>query len=68
MQVYEVRQALIAAPSASGKQIRAIVDACKHAEISFKTLPALAELTDGKVSVNFGTSTLGIYFAGSRES
>jgi FlaA1/EpsC-like NDP-sugar epimerase len=48
---YEVKQALIAAPSASGKQIRHMVDICKQAKVQFKTLPGFAELIDGKVSI-----------------
>ena len=48
---HEVGQVLIAAPSASGRQIRTMVDACKAARVPFKTLPGLAELIDGKVSI-----------------
>jgi len=48
---YEVRQALIAVPSASGKQIRHIVNICKKARVQFKTLPGYAELIDGKVTI-----------------
>jgi FlaA1/EpsC-like NDP-sugar epimerase len=48
---YNVKQLLIAAPSASGKEIRRIVDICKQAKVQFKTLPGFAELIDGKVSI-----------------
>ncbi len=48
---YNVKHALIAAPSASGKQIRHIVNTCKKARVEFKTLPGYAELIDGKVSI-----------------
>ncbi len=48
---YEVKHALIAAPSATGKQIRHMVDICKKARVQFKTLPGYAELIDGKVTI-----------------
>jgi FlaA1/EpsC-like NDP-sugar epimerase len=48
---YQVKQVLIAAPSANGKQIRHMVDQCKKAKVQFKTLPGYAELIDGKVSI-----------------
>lgn len=48
---YEVRQALIAVPSATGKQIRHMVNICKNARVQFKTLPGYAELIDGKVTI-----------------
>ncbi len=48
---YDVKQALIAAPSANGIQIRHMVDICKKAKVEFKTLPGYAELIDGKVSI-----------------
>ena len=48
---YDVKHALIAAPSASGKQIRHMVNTCKKARVEFKTLPGYAELIDGKVSI-----------------
>jgi FlaA1/EpsC-like NDP-sugar epimerase len=43
---------IIAIPSASGKEIRRIVDNIKNKEIKIKTLPGLYELVDGKVSVS----------------
>jgi len=46
-----VQQVLIAAPSAGGRQIRTMMEACKAARVPFKTLPGLAELIDGKVSI-----------------
>jgi FlaA1/EpsC-like NDP-sugar epimerase len=44
-------EALIAIPSASGQQMRIIVDCCKDSGIPFKTVPGYGELIDGRVSV-----------------
>jgi FlaA1/EpsC-like NDP-sugar epimerase len=43
---------IIAIPSASGKEIRRIIDNIKSKEVKIKTLPGLYELVDGKVSVS----------------
>ena len=43
---------LIAIPSATSEQMRAIVSYCKETDIPYKTLPSLGELIDGKISVN----------------
>ena len=43
---------LITAPSASGEQMREIVKHCKKAGKRYKTVPSLAELIDGKVSLS----------------
>ncbi len=48
---YDVGDVLIAAPSATGPQMRKIIGICEKAGVRFKTLPGLAELIDGKVSV-----------------
>jgi len=44
-------EALIAMPSATSKQMRAIVSRCEESGINFKTLPGMGELIDGKVTV-----------------
>jgi FlaA1/EpsC-like NDP-sugar epimerase len=44
-------EALIAIPSATGEQMRSIVDYCKTADIPFKTVPGYGELINGRVSV-----------------
>jgi len=46
-----VNEIIIAIPSASGSQVRAIVDRCRLAEVKFKILPGVGELIDGRVSV-----------------
>jgi FlaA1/EpsC-like NDP-sugar epimerase len=46
-----IQQILIAVPSASGDKIRRIVEACLRCNISYKILPGIGELIDGRVSV-----------------
>ncbi len=46
-----VKNVLLAVPSATGNQMRKIVDICDKAGVRYQTLPGLAELIDGKVSV-----------------
>lgn len=48
----QVSTVIIAVPTASGKQIKRIVDSIKNKELKIKTLPGLYELVDGKVSVS----------------
>ena len=44
-------EALIAIPSATGQQMRQIVEYCKDSRLPFKTVPGYGELIDGRVSV-----------------
>jgi FlaA1/EpsC-like NDP-sugar epimerase len=46
-----IEEILIAVPSASGDQIRHIVEACRECNASYKILPGIGELIDGRVSV-----------------
>jgi FlaA1/EpsC-like NDP-sugar epimerase len=46
-----VDEILIAAPSAVGKDMRRIVEICDATKISYKTLPGMGEIIDGKVSI-----------------
>ena len=48
----QVGTVIIAIPTASGKEIKRIVDNIKNKEVKIKTLPGLYELVDGKVSVS----------------
>ncbi len=48
----QVSTVIIAIPTASGKQIKRIVDSIKSKEVKIKTLPGLYELVDGKVNVS----------------
>jgi FlaA1/EpsC-like NDP-sugar epimerase len=43
---------LIAIPSASGKQMRRITDACQKAKLPFRTVPTLSDLIRGEASIN----------------
>ena len=45
-------EALIAIPSARGKQMRRIVELCKASGIPFKTVPGYGELINGRVTIN----------------
>ena len=45
------QEIFITLPSATGEQMRRIIDACKKSMVPFKTLPGLGELITGKVSI-----------------
>jgi FlaA1/EpsC-like NDP-sugar epimerase len=47
----KIDQVFISAPSATGPEMRRILDTCKGCEIPFKTLPAIGQILDGKVSI-----------------
>ena len=47
----EIKEILIAIPSATGDQIRRIVETCKVCQIAYKTLPGIGEIIDGRVSI-----------------
>jgi FlaA1/EpsC-like NDP-sugar epimerase len=51
LQKEDIQQILIAVPSASGDQIRRIAEACQKCNTSYKILPGIGHLIDGKVSV-----------------
>jgi len=46
-----VMEILIAIPSATGDQMRRIVETCKACRIPYKTLPGIGEIIDGRVSI-----------------
>lgn len=48
---HKVNEVLIALSSATGEEMRRVVDICKNVDIAYKTLPGLSELIDGKVSI-----------------
>jgi len=48
----QVSTVIITIPTASGKEIKRIVNNIKNKEVKIKTLPGLYELVDGKVSVS----------------
>jgi FlaA1/EpsC-like NDP-sugar epimerase len=43
---------LIAIPSASGRQMRRITDACQKAKLPFKTVPTLSDMIRGEATIN----------------
>src|SRR5207237_499456 len=43
---------LIAIPSASGRQMRRITDACQKAKLPFKTVPTLSDIIRGEATIN----------------
>lgn len=47
----EANEILIAVPSASGKEMRRIIEICGTTKIPYKTLPGLGEIINGKVSI-----------------
>lgn len=47
-----VDEALIAISSATSKQMRTIMTHCKESGITFKTVPGIGELIDGRVTIN----------------
>jgi FlaA1/EpsC-like NDP-sugar epimerase len=48
----EIEDVIIAMPSADGKTIRDIIDSCKNANVTFKTLPSISELIDGTLTIS----------------
>ncbi len=49
---YNISQVFIAIPTASGREMRRILETCRDCGISFKTLPGLGEIMEGRVSVS----------------
>lgn len=47
---YGVEEILIAIPSASGAEMRQIVEQCEKSQVKFRTLPGLYALIDGSIS------------------
>ncbi len=48
----EIDEVVIAMPSATGSQMRRVVDLCKLAEVRFRTIPGIDHLIDGRVTLN----------------
>lgn len=47
---YGVEEIAIAIPSASTRQMRRIIDACKKLDVAYKTLPGMVDIIQGKVT------------------
>ncbi len=52
VQEHNVKEVIIAVPSASGEVMQRVVRRCEDSGARFRTLPTLGELIDGKVSIN----------------
>lgn len=48
----QAEEALIAIPSATSQQMRTIVARCKECGITYKTIPGIGELINGRITVN----------------
>lgn len=48
----EIEDVIIAMPSAVGKTIMGIVESCKNANVTFKTLPSIGQLINGTLTVS----------------
>lgn len=48
---HAIDEIIIAVPSATGSQMRNIVEACKSTGVRYKTLPGIGEILDGRVSL-----------------
>ncbi|MFH2055710.1 MAG: nucleoside-diphosphate sugar epimerase/dehydratase [bacterium] len=49
---HEISDAIIAIPSASGSQMRRLLDLCRQAQLEFKTIPSLREIIAGTAGVH----------------
>lgn len=48
---YDIHQVFITIPSASGTEVRRIIEACKSCEAEYKIMPGIEEIIDGNISV-----------------
>ena len=51
LEKHSVEEVLIAVPSATGDEMRRIVETCEKCNVRFRTLPGLGELINGKISI-----------------
>jgi FlaA1/EpsC-like NDP-sugar epimerase len=47
----KIDEVLIAIPSATGQQMRRIIEICQRCEVRYRTLPEIGAIIDGKVSI-----------------
>lgn len=52
IKAHDVKDVVIAMPSADGKAIRGIIECCRNANVRFSTLPSINNLINGKVTVS----------------
>lgn len=46
-----IEEVIVAIPSATGAEVRRIVEQCQETEVKFKILPGVGDLLDGRVSI-----------------
>lgn len=51
VKTHKIKEALIAMPAMNGSIIRQVVNLCEQANVSYRILPGIYELIDGKVSI-----------------
>jgi FlaA1/EpsC-like NDP-sugar epimerase len=49
---HEVQEIVIAIPTATGKQMRRILELCKPAGLPIRTIPGISQVIDGQVTLN----------------
>lgn len=49
---YSIEDVIIAIPTAAGNAMRDIVKSCEHCKVRFKTLPAISDIIEGKISIS----------------
>lgn len=49
---YEIAEVIIAIPSANNLLLRELIRDCEHCKVRFKTLPAISDIIEGKISVS----------------
>jgi len=47
-----IEQIFVSIPSATGSEMRRIIEICKNCDVPHKTLPGIAQIMDGEVSIN----------------
>ncbi len=52
VQKFEVKEIILAIPTAEGREIREIVDICHTTDAEVKTLPGVLDLVEGNITVN----------------
>ncbi|MGC8495191.1 MAG: polysaccharide biosynthesis protein [Syntrophobacteraceae bacterium] len=48
---YNIEEVFVCIPSATGSELRRILDVCKSCNVTYKMLPGIGEIVDGKVSI-----------------
>ncbi len=52
LEEYNIHEVFISIPSATGVELRSIIGMCKRCDVSYKALPGIGQIMNGKVSVN----------------